>query len=292
MKKSGLKKDKVTKGKSVGKNLIKNNNKNANLNKNENKKSHKKRTVSKNNAKKIIISNNNMMMNIMMNNNMMNSNMMMNNMIMNNMMNNNMMMNNMMNNYMMMNNNMMNKNINLNLYNNNILNYKIKNKDKNLEIDVNYEMSLKMKESNIGNIYELSNNRIAILKKFYYNNMMNINQKDLPRELKIYSLNTFKLLSTIKFKDDTSNIIELKNKDLVRKTNTSLEFYKLFAQNYEFFQKIENKSNLILGLMNGNLASFYEEGIKIYSKEKDKYKLISNINTGGDIVDVIEIGIN
>ena len=124
MKKSGLKKDKVTKGKSVGKNLIKNNNKNANLNKNENKKSHKKRTVSKNNAKKIIISNNNMMMNIMMNNNMMNSNMMMNNMIMNNMMNNNMMnqFNNPMFNNNMINPMMINPMINNPMLNNNIMN--------------------------------------------------------------------------------------------------------------------------------------------------------------------------
>ena len=52
-------------------------------------------------------------------------------------------------------------------------------------------------------------------------------------------------------------------------------------------------SNLIIGLMNGNLASFDTDGIKIYSKEKDKYKLISNINTeGDDIIDAIEIEIN
>jgi len=105
-------------------------------------------------------------------------------------------------------------------------------------------------------------------------------------------LNAFKLLSIIKFKDYTFNIIELKNKDLVSKTNTSLEFYKLSAQNYEFFQKIEDKSKIIIGLISGNLASFNAEGIKIYYKEKDKYKLISNINTGWDIVDAIEIEIN
>jgi hypothetical protein len=209
----------------------------------------------------------------------------------NNMMGNNMMMNyNNMNNMMMNYNNILNNN-NINLYNNNNkLNDIIKNENKNLEIDMNFEISFKMKERNINNIYELSNNRIAIL--IQCNNNMDIVQNKPEYELKIYSLNTFKLLSIIKFKDYTYKIIELKNNDLVRKTSSYFELYKLSAQNYEFFQKIEDKSNLIIGLMNGNLASFDTDGIKIYSKEKDKYKLISNINTEGDIIDAIEIEIN
>ena len=162
----------------------------------------------------------------------------------------------------------------------------IKNKDKNLEIDAHIEMVNKMEESYIDKIYELSNNRIAVIKI--------VNDFPVEEVLKIYSLNNFKLLSEIKFKEKTKNIVELKNKDLVRSFKTisykernsnwrifsSFEFYKLYNQKYELFQKIEEETidiNYILGLMDGNLVSFNTYGIEIYSKEKDKYKSISKI---------------
>ena len=79
----------------------------------------------------------------------------------------------------------------------------IKNKDENLKIDAQIEMVWKMEESNIGKIYELSNNRIAVIK---------IEENDSKEEeLKIYSLDTFKLLSEIKFTEKSRNIVELKN---------------------------------------------------------------------------------
>ena len=156
-----------------------------------------------------------------------------------------------------------------------------------MEIDAHIEMVNKMEESYIDKIYELSNNRIAVIK------IVN----DFPQEevLKIYSLNNFKLLSEIKLKEKTKNIVELKNKDLVRSFKTisykernsnwrifsSFEFYKLYNQKYELFQKIEEEEridiNYILGSMDGNLISFNTYGIEIYSKEKDKYKSISKI---------------
>ena len=65
-------------------------------------------------------------------------------------------------------------------------------------------MILKMKESNIVKIYELSNNRIAVIKREMY--------RFKEEEIKIYSLNTFKLLFEIKFENETKCIVELKNK--------------------------------------------------------------------------------
>ena len=44
----------------------------------------------------------------------------------------------------------------------------IKNKDENLEIDVHIEMINKIEENNIDKIYELSNNRIAVIKRVGY----------------------------------------------------------------------------------------------------------------------------
>ena len=124
----------------------------------------------------------------------------------------------------------------------------IKNKDENLKIDARIEMIWKMEESNIGKIYELSNNRIAVIKI--------VNDFPVEEVLKIYSLNNFKLLSEIKFKEKTKNIVELKNKDLVRSFKTishkernsnwrifsSFEFYKLYSWingwKFNFFQYI------------------------------------------------------
>ena len=159
----------------------------------------------------------------------------------------------------------------------------IKNKDENLKIDARIEMIWKMEESNIGKIYELSNNRIAVIK---------IEENDSNEELKIYSLDTFKLLSGIKFKEKSRNIIELENQDLVRSIYSSLEFYKLSGEKYELFQKIEEeKINIyfILGLMDGNLVSFNTNGIEIYSKEKDNYKSISKFKMEDVITNSIEI---
>ena len=149
----------------------------------------------------------------------------------------------------------------------------IKNKDENLKIDAHIEMINKIEENNIDKIYELSNNRIAVIKRKYYFE---------EEELKIYSLNNYKLLYEIKLKERSKNIVELKNKDLIRAISSSLEFYKLDGQKYKLFQKIEEEKiniNSILGLMNGNLISFNTYGIEIYSKEKekDKYKSISKI---------------
>ena len=159
---------------------------------------------------------------------------------------------------------------------------KIKENDKNLNNKKYMEIILEMKEFGIEKIFELSNNRIAIQKEY---------------QLKIYSYKNFKLLSVIRF--ETSNItsfkdifIELKNKDLVRRGDSYIEFYKLYRQEYKLFQKIEEYSNSIFGLMNGNLVSCNNNSIKIYSKEKDEYKLISKYEMKKNAVDAFEIESN
>jgi hypothetical protein len=105
-------------------------------------------------------------------------------------------------------------------------------------------------------------------------------------------LDTFKLLSEIKFTEKSRNIVELKNEDLVRSIYSSLEFYKLNDQKYELFQRLEVVNiNIffILGLIDGNLASFNTNGIEIYSKEKDLYKSISKFKMEDVITNSIEI---
>ena len=157
-------------------------------------------------------------------------------------------------------------------------------KDENLKIDTNIEMIWKLEESNIGKICELSNNKIAVIKR-------EENESE-EEELKIYSLDTFKLLSEIKFKGKSRNIIELKNEDLVRSIYSSLEFYKLNDQNYELFQRIEVdkiNTNFFLELMDGNLVTFNTYGIEVYSKEKDEYKSISKFKMEDVITNSIEI---
>lgn len=149
-----------------------------------------------------------------------------------------------------------------------------------IDIDLFSELSFYESESNdIKKIFELSNNRIAVQKK---------------DELKIYSYNTIKLLSIIK--NDVSNdiFLELKNKDLVRRAGKNIEFYKLYGQKYELFQKIEEENYIysICGLMNGNLVSCEDYSIKIYSNEKDEYKLILKYEIENKPIDIFEIESN
>ena len=152
----------------------------------------------------------------------------------------------------------------------------------------------------IDKVYELSNKRIAVL-------------DDYNEEIKIYSLKSGNLINKITH-EFISNIVELKNKDLVINSTTSIYLYKLIQENYELYQtidefkqktfticpgflgqkqvKIDNYYNLnsIYQLKNGDLVSCNSYGIKIYKKDnKGKYKLslIEKINEG--IENAIEI---
>ena len=170
--------------------------------------------------------------------------------------------------------NIINKNVNSSKENN------IEKKERtiinNLKVDNHLESSLKIKENNIINIFELLDNRIAVVTK---------------EGLKIYNINNFKLISIIKLDIEKDDIfIELKNKDLVRKKHSNIELYKLSGQKYEIFQTIKKESiNYILGLMNGNFVICNNYGIEIYSKEKGEYKKISYYKTELEVKGAIEI---
>ena len=85
-----------------------------------------------------------------------------------------------------------------------------------MKVDNHLESSLKIKENNIINIFELLDNRIAVVTK---------------EGLKIYNVNNFKLITIIKLDIEKDDIfIELKNKDLVRKKHSNIELYKLSGQ--------------------------------------------------------------
>ena len=122
-------------------------------------------------------------------------------------------------------------------------------------------------------IFELSNKRIAIKNK---------------NELSIYSLNNFKLITKIKNIYESDKYIELKNKDIVRKNDLYINFFKLSGKKYKLFQTIqENGLKSIYKLNNGNFFSCSYNGINIYTKKENQYKLILNYKR--DAIDAIEV---
>ena len=160
---------------------------------------------------------------------------------------------------------------------------KEKKNNKNNNLEKKYlEVLLKMKENkNFNKVFELSDKRFAIL-----NN----------DELKIYSLNDFKFITKIDNNGTKSDYIELNNKDIVRKRDSYIDFFKLSDQTYKLFQTIEEGKDdddyysfSLHKLMNGNLLSCNNDGIKIYSKENNKYKLILNYKMEARAIDAIEI---
>ena len=133
-------------------------------------------------------------------------------------------------------------------------------------------------ETKIYSVTEISNERIAIL--------------DNDKDLKIYSIKTFKLITKIN-QDYVKNFIELKNKDIVTCSSSKIYFYKLINNiNYELYQTIdeaqqgtnitkfienpfENQGywdenyyclNSIYELINNNLVSCNSYGIKYIKK--------------------------
>jgi hypothetical protein len=140
------------------------------------------------------------------------------------------------------------------------------------------EIASKLEEKEkIDEILELSNERIAIKNE---------------KELKIYSLNTLKLITKIDNISKSDSYIELENKDLVRKSDSYIHFFKLKRKEYQLFQTIDEKEkiNCFIKLMNGNLLfTCNNKSINIYGKEENKYKLISQNSSENNCIDAIEI---
>lgn len=181
-----------------------------------------------------------------------------------------------------------------------------------------FQMFLKMNFDNkkIFTVKELSKNRVAIL----FNNNI----------LEIYNSNTFSKINEIKvnvspsenlekigYKNLVFDFIELKNFDLVFWTVEAIYFYNLSEKEYTQYQIINEstqeegnnqkirrmhrfdynnkeiyKINSICELKNGNLVSSNSYGIKIYNKEKGKYKLLSKQKLNVEVMDAIEIKSN
>ena len=173
---------------------------------------------------------------------------------------------------------------------------------------LNFQLILKMKfDNNIISIKELSKDCLGILFK--------------NDSFSIYNLNTFKKINEIEIicsKDKyINNFIVLENLDLIFWTDETIYFYNLSEKNYIKHQEIdeysqekkddENESidyyrrrrekknykiNSICQLKNSNLVSCNSFGIKIYSKENDKYILKSKKYTYDGFKNVIEIELN
>ena len=153
-----------------------------------------------------------------------------------------------------------------------------KEKEKNLKINNRLEIAFKFEvKEKIDEIIELSNGRIGI---------------KISNQFQIYSLKNLKLITTINDNDVHNKYIELKNEDLVRKSFSYIQFFKLSGNEYHLFQTIDenNKINSIIKLMDGNLLlSCNDKSINIYGKEDNKYKLLSQNCDEKDCKDAIEI---
>ena len=165
------------------------------------------------------------------------------------------------------------------LIKNNIkINQKVKEKEKFVKKNSRLEIAFKFEEKEkIDDIIELSNKRLGI---------------KIRNKFKIYSLKTFKLITIIEDNDVNNKYLELENKDLVRKSFSFIQFFKLSGNEYYLFQTIDenNKINALIKLMKGNLLlSCNDKSINIYGKEENEYKLLSQNCDEKDCKDAIEI---
>ena len=101
--------------------------------------------------------------------------------------------------------------------------------DKENKIEVMVKILFEKKNDEIYQVYEISDNRLAI---------------ELDKCVKIYSLKNFKLLTEINH-ERVDNSMELKNKDMVILKYNILNFYKLSENNYVFYQKISEEKKFL-----------------------------------------------
>jgi len=155
----------------------------------------------------------------------------------------------------------------------------------------------KPEEEKIKKIQELSNSKIGVLINY---------------SLFIYSLNTFKQISSIKFKKEDlfsdynysypfKDFKELKNSDLVLYTSKHLFFFKSSDKEYKLIQKIDEFKeeywtpnygiNSVIQLINEEVVSCNKCGLKIYKKENNSYIQISRIRNF-EIINLFEINEN
>ena len=126
-------------------------------------------------------------------------------------------------------------------------------------------------------IYEISNNRLAV---------------ELEKSIKIYSLQTFKLLTEIN-NERIGTSIELKNKDIALTNYSVINFYKLENNNYTYYQNIKEEKEKeifeIYELKNENLVVCIGHQLNIYSKDKGEYKFSLKLELEETVENIIEV---
>ena len=147
--------------------------------------------------------------------------------------------------------------------------------DKENKIEVMVKILFEKKNDEIYQVYEISDNRLAI---------------ELDKCVKIYSLKNFKLLTEINH-ERVDNSMELKNKDMVILKYNILNFYKLSENNYVFYQKISEEKKIfeIYELKNENLLLCIRRQINLYFKSKGEYQNISKIKLPETVGNILEI---
>ena len=148
-----------------------------------------------------------------------------------------------------------------------------------IEIKENKQVMLRIKfdkeKDEIYKVYEISDNRLAV---------------ELDKSIKIYSLQTFKLLTEIN-NERINTSIELKNKDIALTNYYVVNFYKLSDNNYTYYQNIKEEEEIfeIYELKNENLIVCIRRQLNIYSKDKGEYKFSLKLDLPETVGNFIEV---
>ena len=139
------------------------------------------------------------------------------------------------------------------------------NENKEKYLEVKYKIKLDEEKDEIFEVYELSDNRIAV---------------ELDKSIKIYSLKTYQLITELNH-DKIDNSIELKNKDIAITDYNIVYFYKLSGDNYINYQKFKEDERIfeIYELKNENLILCPRRCLKIYKRVRGQYTILSNFES-------------
>ena len=153
------------------------------------------------------------------------------------------------------------------------------NENKEKYLEVKYKIKLDEEKGEIFEVYELSDNRIAV---------------ELDKSIKIYSLKTYQLITELNH-DKIDNSIELKNKDIAITDYNIVYFYKLSGDNYINYQKFELEDEEIFEiyeLKNENLILCPSHCLKIYKRVRGQYTILSYFKLSETVGKILEIKTN
>ena len=153
------------------------------------------------------------------------------------------------------------------------------NENKEKYLEVKYKIKLDEEKGKIFEVYELSDNRIAV---------------ELDKSIKIYSLKTYQLITELNH-DKIDNSIELKNKDIAITDYNIVYFYKLSGDNYINYQKFELEDEEIFEiyeLKNENLILCPSHCLKIYKRVRGQYTILSYFRLSETVGKILEIKTN